>query len=129
MSDVWIDCECTLADHAIRFSKDEHDVYICVSAKPCISLRRRIVFAIRYVLGLSCKYGGFAECLIVPGSGAAKKIQRMLERPPRLKNEDEYQQALKDVERLWSCTPGSPEEAELDRVADLIDEYESYHYR
>lgn len=40
----------------------------------------------------------------------------------------EYEAALKEVERLWGATVGTPEGDRLDVLATLIDAYEAKHY-
>ncbi len=45
-----------------------------------------------------------------------------------IKNERDYEQALRRVELLWKSPEGSPEGDELDVLATLIEAYEREHY-
>ena len=45
-----------------------------------------------------------------------------------IKNERDYEQALRRVESLWKSPEGSPEGDELDVLATLIEAYEREHY-
>ena len=45
-----------------------------------------------------------------------------------LKNEKEYEQALKKVEALWDAPKGSDRADELELWATLVEAYESKHY-
>jgi HTH-type transcriptional regulator / antitoxin HigA len=45
-----------------------------------------------------------------------------------IKNERDYEQALRRVESLWKSPEGSPEGDELDVLATLIEAYEHEHY-
>jgi HTH-type transcriptional regulator/antitoxin HigA len=45
-----------------------------------------------------------------------------------IKNDRDYEQALRRVETLWDSPPGSPESDELGILATLIDAYEREHY-
>src|SRR5258708_34100580 len=45
-----------------------------------------------------------------------------------IKNERDYEQALRRVESLWNSPEGSPESDELDVLATLIEAYEREHY-
>jgi HTH-type transcriptional regulator/antitoxin HigA len=45
-----------------------------------------------------------------------------------IKNERDYEQALRRVESLWKSPEGSPETNELDVLATLIETYERAHY-
>jgi antitoxin component HigA of HigAB toxin-antitoxin module len=45
--------------------------------------------------------------------------------PPKIiRNEDDYRQALSEVERLWDGAPGSDAESELEHWGLLVDAYE-----
>ena len=48
--------------------------------------------------------------------------------PRVLKTEQDYEAALAHVETLMDAAPGSPEEAELEVFALLIDTYEEEHH-
>lgn len=45
-----------------------------------------------------------------------------------IKNERDYEQALRRVEALWEAREGSPESDELDVLATLIEVYENENY-
>jgi HTH-type transcriptional regulator/antitoxin HigA len=45
-----------------------------------------------------------------------------------IKNERDYEEALRRVESLWKSPEGSPEADELDVLATLIEAYEREHY-
>src|SRR5712692_143821 len=45
-----------------------------------------------------------------------------------IKNERDYEQALRRVESLWKSPEGSPEGDELDVLATLIEAYEREHF-
>jgi HTH-type transcriptional regulator/antitoxin HigA len=45
-----------------------------------------------------------------------------------IKNERDYERALRRVESLWKSREGSPEGDELDVLATLIEAYEREHY-
>lgn len=45
-----------------------------------------------------------------------------------IKTEEEYQQALSKIEKLFDAKPNTKEGEELDRLVKLIEEYESKHY-
>jgi len=45
-----------------------------------------------------------------------------------IKEEEDYERALRRVEQLWASPKGSPESDELDVVVTLIDAYEKEHY-
>ena len=49
-------------------------------------------------------------------------------KPKVIKNEAEYEAALAHVAELMDATPGSPEEAELELFALLVEQYEQEHY-
>jgi HTH-type transcriptional regulator/antitoxin HigA len=45
-----------------------------------------------------------------------------------IKTEEDYEWALKEVEKLWGAPEGSPEEDRLDVLATLVSAYEEKHY-
>ena len=45
-----------------------------------------------------------------------------------IRNEDDYNAALKEIERLWGVEPGTPESDELEVLALLIRTYEEEHH-
>ncbi len=45
-----------------------------------------------------------------------------------IRNEEDYQAALVDLERLWGARNGTPEGDRLDVLATLIDAYEAQHF-
>jgi HTH-type transcriptional regulator/antitoxin HigA len=45
-----------------------------------------------------------------------------------IRNERDYEQVLRRVEKLWDCPEDSPQSDELDVLATLIDAYEREHY-
>ncbi len=44
-------------------------------------------------------------------------------------NEKQHRAALKEIERLWSARPGSPEHDRLEILATLVEDYEEKHQR
>ncbi len=42
-------------------------------------------------------------------------------------NERQHRAALKEIERLWSARPGSPEHDRLEVLATLVEDYEDKH--
>ena len=46
----------------------------------------------------------------------------------QVKNESEYDAALARISELLGAEPYSPEDAELDRISDLVIQYEDEHY-
>jgi len=46
----------------------------------------------------------------------------------KIETEAEYDTALKRVEEIWNAEPGTPEGEELDKLVDMIEEYEAVHY-
>ena len=46
----------------------------------------------------------------------------------QLKTESDYEAALARIDELIHSVPGGPEDAELDRISDLVIEYENEHY-
>lgn len=62
----FIDCDCTSNEHIIRFDYDPMDgnqVYLSVQL-PKVSFFKRMLAAVKYVLGYQCKYGHWEETLI-----------------------------------------------------------------
>lgn len=45
-----------------------------------------------------------------------------------IRTEDDYENALTEVERLWGAANGTPEGDRLDILATLIDDYESVQF-
>lgn len=45
-----------------------------------------------------------------------------------VRTEEEYENALKEIERLWGAPYGSPEGDKLDILATLVTAYEEKHY-
>jgi HTH-type transcriptional regulator/antitoxin HigA len=45
-----------------------------------------------------------------------------------IQTEDEYQTALKEIERLWDAVPGTPEAEQAEQLTLLIVSYEQEHY-
>ena len=43
-------------------------------------------------------------------------------------NEKQHRAALKEIERLWSALPGSPEHDRLEILATLVEAYEDKHH-
>jgi HTH-type transcriptional regulator / antitoxin HigA len=48
--------------------------------------------------------------------------------PKVIKDQQEYEQALKHIEGLMDAAPGSPEEEELELFAMLVENYEKLHF-
>ena len=46
----------------------------------------------------------------------------------QIKTESDYEAALARINELIHSAPGSPEDAELDRISDLVIHYEDEHY-
>ena len=44
-----------------------------------------------------------------------------------IRTEEDYQAALKRIEQIWDAPAGSPEDAELDMLVDLVERYEDEH--
>jgi len=44
-----------------------------------------------------------------------------------IRNAEDHEAALKELERLWGAEPGTPEGDRLDVLATLIDSYEAEH--
>uniref|UniRef100_UPI004047742A hypothetical protein n=1 Tax=Rheinheimera sp. TaxID=1869214 RepID=UPI004047742A len=51
----------------------------------------------------------------------------MTTRPP-IKNEQEYEAALEAIEQLLEAAPGTPEGAEFETLAKMIEEYDDIHH-
>ena len=45
-----------------------------------------------------------------------------------IKTEADYEAALKEIERLWGSSHGSPDGDKLDILATLVEAYEEEHY-
>lgn len=45
-----------------------------------------------------------------------------------IKNEKDYQETLKRIERIWNALPGTSENDELDILATLAEKYEEVNY-
>lgn len=45
-----------------------------------------------------------------------------------VRSEEEYQQALLEIEELWDCEPGTPSHDRLEVLAILVDAYEREHH-
>lgn len=45
-----------------------------------------------------------------------------------IKNEQDYEEALRAIERLWDAAPGSTAADELDILVTLVEAYEQKHY-
>jgi len=45
-----------------------------------------------------------------------------------IRNEDDYQVAMKTLAALWGAAEGSPESDQLDILATLIEKYEEMHF-
>lgn len=45
-----------------------------------------------------------------------------------IRNESDYQAALREIEQLWDVEPGTPEGDALDVLVTLVDAYERDHY-
>lgn len=46
----------------------------------------------------------------------------------KIETEADYDTALKRVEEIWNAEAGTPEGEELDKLVDMIEEYEAVHY-
>jgi len=45
-----------------------------------------------------------------------------------IKTESDYQEALKEIKKLWDATPDTPEGDRLEIVMALVESYENNHY-
>lgn len=45
-----------------------------------------------------------------------------------IKNEQDYEAALQEIERLWDVAPGTPESDVLEILVTLVEAYEKEHY-
>ncbi len=45
-----------------------------------------------------------------------------------IRNEEDYETALEEIEALWEATPGTPEADRLDLLVLLVEAYEAEHY-
>ena len=45
-----------------------------------------------------------------------------------IKTEADYEAALKEIEKLWGASYGSPDGDKLDVLATLVETYEEKHY-
>ena len=45
-----------------------------------------------------------------------------------IRNEEDYETALEEIEALWEATPGTPEADRLDLLVMLVEAYEAEHY-
>ena len=45
-----------------------------------------------------------------------------------IRTNSDYEQALREIERLWDAKEGTPEDARLDALAALVDTYENEHF-
>jgi hypothetical protein len=65
MSTHYFDCQCTAAEHTLRFVMDDDDgtLYTEVHLRK-EPLLKRLVNAVKYICGFTCKYGYF-DCTIL----------------------------------------------------------------
>jgi len=49
-------------------------------------------------------------------------------KPKVIKNEEEYNMALNQIEELMDASPGSPEEEELELFSIIVEKHEDEHY-
>jgi hypothetical protein len=61
-------CECHHPEHAfsLTFDKEEGDLYLNIFLSPRIKWYKRIIPAIKYILGYKSKFGHFDEVQIDP---------------------------------------------------------------
>jgi len=45
-----------------------------------------------------------------------------------IQTEEEYENALQEIEQLWGASYGSPEGDKLDNLTTLVETYEEIHY-
>lgn len=45
-----------------------------------------------------------------------------------IRNEEDYETALEEIEALWETAPGTPEADRLDLLVMLVEAYEAEHY-
>jgi HTH-type transcriptional regulator / antitoxin HigA len=56
------------------------------------------------------------------------RIRRKIMHLEQIRSEEEYERALDRIETLMDAKPGTPEVAELERLALLVKAYEDVHY-
>jgi HTH-type transcriptional regulator/antitoxin HigA len=62
-------------------------------------------------------------------AGAAQEAQDPCPATLPIKEQLDYERALRRVKGLWAWPKGSPESDELDGLVNLIEAYEKEHYR
>jgi HTH-type transcriptional regulator/antitoxin HigA len=45
-----------------------------------------------------------------------------------IRNEEDYETALEEIEQLWDAAPGTPEADRLEVLVTLVEAYEAEHY-
>lgn len=74
----YIECECDLPEHTLRFSVDESDNEKCLVIETRIvnymGLFGRLKYAFRYVFGLITKYGPY-DCTLINKQNAFELIR------------------------------------------------------
>jgi len=69
MKSTFFECQCTSSEHTLKFIYDEEDkelyttIYLCQYR----NIFKRILVALKYVLGYRCKYGDF-DCFLFKSS-------------------------------------------------------------
>lgn len=65
MEKLYLDCQCESLEHSIRFYYEpDLDCVVLDTHLIRIPLWKRIVYAIKYILGYQSKYGAFDETLL-----------------------------------------------------------------
>ena len=42
--------------------------------------------------------------------------------------DEDYRTALKEIESLWGCSPGTPEAERFEELAKIVERYEEEHF-
>jgi hypothetical protein len=80
MKSIFMECQCTSSEHTLKFIYDEEDkelyttIYLCQYR----NIFKRILVAIKYVLGYKSRYGAW-DCFLFKSSDI-EKLQKLLEK-------------------------------------------------
>lgn len=79
---VYLECDCTSAEHTMRFVLDDDEVYPHIYVEMQLSrsrgFLRRLWLAIKYVFGYECKYGHWDETMLTAGN--VEKLRDLCDR-------------------------------------------------
>ena len=83
MYSMYFDCQCSSAEHTIRFvvDPDDNDIYLEVQLHKTNNIFKRMWLAFKYVCGYSCKYGHWDVTLL--GEDDRKSIVKLLQQDMR----------------------------------------------